>query len=321
MHDAHSDFRAAILAALGHAPDVIEPDRLHRFTTNGKRGDLSGWCRQFADRRAGIFGCFRLGVRDVWTDTPRQRMTPAERAALHRQVMQARAERERDQACAWRRNTDRIAFLWRQSRPVADADPVHRYLCRRLAADDFIAPACIRLHPAMPYVHDGEGVGTWPAMVALLVGSDGRVRALHRTYLTPDGRKADVPGPVKKLTPAAGLLKGASIRLHEPRAGVLGVAEGIETALAASCASGVPTVAAYSAGALAGYSWPAGVQRLVIFGDADRPGREAADALRVRAIAARLRCEVLTPTTEGADWCDVWADGDAVLIETNGGAA
>ena len=319
MHDALGDFRAAILAALGHAPDAIEPDRLHRFST-GKRGDASGWCRQFADRRAGVFGCFRLGVFEVWTATPRQRMTPAERAAVRRQVAQARADRERDQACAWRRNADRIAFLWRQSRPVADADPVHRYLCRRLATGDFIAPACIRFHPAMPYVHDGEGVGAWPAMVAPIVGTDGKVRALHRTYLTPDGRKADVPGPVKKLTPAAGLLKGASIRLHEPRAGALGVAEGIETALAASCASRVPTVAAYSAGALAGYSWPAGVQRLVIFGDADRPGREAAEALRMRALAARLHCEVLTPTTEGADWCDVWAGRDAAPIEAGGAA-
>ena len=43
MHEPCSDFRAAIVAALGHAPDVIEPDRLHRFATNGKRGDLSGW--------------------------------------------------------------------------------------------------------------------------------------------------------------------------------------------------------------------------------------------------------------------------------------
>ena len=318
MHDP-DDFHAAILGALGHAPDVIVPDRMHRFTTNGKRGDLSGWCRQFAERRAGVFGCFRLGVSEVWTATPRQRMTPADRAALQRQVMQARADRERDQACAWCRNADRIACLWRQSRPVADADPVDRYLCRRLAADDdFIVPACIRFHPAMPYVHDGEGVGAWPAMVAPIVGSDGKVRALHRTYLTPNGRKADVPGPVKKLTPAAGLLKGASIRLYEPRAGVLGVAEGIETALAASCASGVPTVAAYSAGTLAGYCWPAGVQRLVIFADNDESGRgrEVAETLQSRAVRAGLQASVMTPTEPGTDWCDVWAARDAIVPRT-----
>ena len=79
-------------------------------------------------------------------------------------------------------------------------------------------------------------------------------------------------------------------------------------------------MAAYSAGALAGYCWPAGVQRLVIFGDADKAGREAADALRVRAVAARLRCEVLTPTTEGADWCAVWAGRDAAPAAAEGAA-
>jgi DNA primase len=65
-------------------------------------------------------------------------------------------------------------------------------------------------------------------------------------------------------------------------------------------------VAAYCASNLAAWHWPPGLQRLVIFADADKAGREAADTLRVRALAAGLRVELLTPTTEGADWCDVW---------------
>ena len=314
MRDALEGFRAAILATLGHAPEAIEPDRLHRFST-GKRGDASGWCRLFADRRAGVFGCWRLGVSEVWSATAPERMTPAERAALRRQVAQAKADRQREQASAWRRNADRIAFLWRQCRPVTEGDPVHRYLRRRLALADYTAPACIRFHPAMPYVHEGEPAGTWPCMVAPLVGADSRVRALHRTYLSPEGRKAEVPGAVKKLTPAAGLLMGGSIRLHEPRAGVLGTAEGIETALAASCASGVPTVAAYSGAALAAFQWPAGVLRLVVFADHDEAGRKAADGLRSRAEPAGLAVELTTPTTAGADWCDVWAARDAASTE------
>ena len=82
----------------------------------------------------------------------------------------------------------------------------------------------------------------------------------------------------------------------------------------------MPTVASYCAGNLAAWRWPAAVQRLVIFADADKAGREGADTLRARALAARLRCEVLTPTTEGADWCDVWAERAAVLIEAGGAA-
>jgi putative DNA primase/helicase len=49
------------------------------------------------------------------------------------------------------------------------------------------------------------------------------------------------------------------------------------------------------------------VRRLVIFADHDPAGTEAAEKLRLRALAARLRCDVLTPSGDGADWCDVWA--------------
>ena len=137
---------------------------------------------------------------------------------------------------------------------------------------------------------------------------------MHRTYLTRDGRKADVPA-VKKLTTAAGPLAGACIPLYRPARGVLGIAEGIETALAAHCASGVPTVAAYCAGNLAAYTWPPGVNRIVVFADADPAGAGAAQTLKARAMRAGLSVAVMTPTTPGADWCDVWAQRGAVTVE------
>ena len=74
-------------------------------------------------------------------------------------------------------------------------------------------------------------------------------------------------------------------------------------------------MAAYSAGNLAAWQWPASVQRLVIFADNDRAGREGADTLRARALSAGIGCEVLTPSDEGADWCDVWVQRGAVAIE------
>jgi phage/plasmid primase-like uncharacterized protein len=101
---------------------------------------------------------------------------------------------------------------------------------------------------------------------------------------------------------------GGCIRLAEPtRAGSIGIAEGIETAIAACMASGLPVCAAYSASALAAWQWPDTARGLVIFADADPAGSAAADKLRQRAQAAGLRVEVLTPSTPGADWCDVWA--------------
>ena len=52
---------------------------------------------------------------------------------------------------------------------------------------------------------------------------------------------------------------------------------------------------------------------VVILPDNDEPGRESAERLRARANAARLRCDVLTPTADGDDWADVWAAAGADL--------
>ena len=314
MRDPAQAFKLAILAALGHAPEVIEPGRLQRFATSEKRGDSAGWCKLFADLRGGVYGCNRAGMSEKWRADRDQPMTRQQRAELARQLAQAMAEREAQRRQQWADNGRRIAKLQSELVPLELGDPVTLYLKRRGFARVWPLPACLRLHRALPYwTENGEKLGTFPAMVAPLVRG-GRVVAFHRTYLTADGRKADVP-TVKKLTSAAGPLAGACIPLHKSQRGVVGIAEGIETALAAWCGSSVPTVAAYSAGNLAAWQWPASVQRLVIFADNDRAGREGAHTLHARALSAGIGCEVLTPNDDGADWCDVWVQRGTVTIE------
>lgn len=315
MHDPAQAFRAAILAALGHAPEAIEPGKLHRFATSDKRGDDAGWCKLFADLRGGVFGCNRSGANEKWSAFERGAMTRQQRAELARQVEAASRERERVQREQWAENAARIARLWAQCAPLVPGDPVTLYLKRRGFGGVWPLPACLRLHRALPCWDGDKKIGTFPAMVAPLVQADGRVVALHRSYLAADGRKADVRSP-KKLTAAAGPLAGACIPLHELKGcNTVGVAEGIETALAAWQASGIPTVAAYCASNLAAWQWPASARRLVIFGDNDKAGHEAAHELRARALSVGLRCEVLTPTDDRADWCDVWAQRATVNIE------
>lgn len=305
MRDAAQAFRAVILGALGYAPDIIEPGRFHRFATRDRRNDSAGWCKLFDDMRGGVFGCYRQGISETWNAADKRQMTHGQRAALARQVMAATAEREAAQRRQWAMNAERISELWAQCVPLVPGDPVTLYLKRRGMGGVWPLPEMLRLHRALPYWHEGEKLGMFAAMVAPIIAPDGRAVALHRTYLTANGRKADLPSP-KKLTKAAGPLSGACIPLHKARR-LFGIAEGIETALAAWCASAVPTVAAYCAGNLAAWQWPTGVQRLVIFADADKAGLDAADKLRSRVIAARLHCDVMTPSDAGADWCDVWS--------------
>jgi hypothetical protein len=262
----------------------------------------------FEDRRGGVGGDFRSGVRFDWSATPRERMSPLERSLWARQLAAHRQKREAERVAEWARAEGYIADLWADCEPVTRGDPVNRYLCRRLALDSFTPPACVRFHPKMSYSHEGRRIGLYPAMVAPVTDTAGKILALHRTYLTPYGDKAEVPGAVKKLTRACGPLIGGSIKLYEPARGVLGIAEGLETALAAFLGSGVPSQAAYSAGALAGFVWPRGLRRLVVFGDADSAGRNAAANLRERATDAGLSCRVMVPQREGVDWADVWSE-------------
>lgn len=306
MHDACEAFRQAVEDRLGYAPNDIEPGKLMRFATRDRRSDKAGWAKLFDDERAGVFGCYRQNVSESWFAVERQSMTAEERAAHDRQIAKARAEREAQQRERWAENAQRNAKTWEAARPLVPGDSATLYLKRRGLGGLWPLPQCLRLHRGLGYWEDGKEIGRFPCMVAPLVAPDGRTLALHRTYHTADGRKADVPSP-KKLTGAAGLLGGACIPLHKPVRGSLGIAEGIETALAAWCGSGVPVVAAYSAGNLAAWRWPEGVQRVLIFSDADDAGRSAAAELKARAVRAGLRCEILTPSAEGSDWLDVWA--------------
>ena len=310
MRDAAENFRVAILAALGTAPELIEPGRIHRFSTSARASDKAGWCQLFEDGQAGIFGDFRSCMSSVWTAHRREPKSPAERSDLARQLARAKSQREAQQRQQQADNAQRNAALWAKTVPVTDGDPVSLYLRQRGLAGP--VPEHLHLHPRLTY-WDGGDRGTYPAMIAPLIRPDGAVLALHRTYLTADGSKAPVPN-VKKLTGAAGPLAGSCIPLHDPQVGVIGIAEGIETAQAAHLASRLPTVAAYCAGNLAAYIWPHSIRRIVVFADADPAGAAAAQSLKARAVRAGLSVAVITPTTLGADWCDVWAQHAAVAI-------
>jgi phage/plasmid primase-like uncharacterized protein len=300
-------FLDAVRAALGHAPDAVEPGgRLARFSTNARPGDRAGWARLFDDGQAGVYGDFRSGASGAWTARPGRALTAAERAEAAQQVAAARAEREAAQRQAWAQNGTRIEALWSRCVPLVPGDPLTLWLKRRGLAGVWPLPACLRYGPALRYWEGDRETGRYPAMVAQVTAPDGRVIALHRTYLTRDGRKADVPQP-RKLTPAAGPLAGAAIPLGRPDAqGRLGVAEGIETALSAWVGSGIPTVAAVSANGLATFQWPAAaVRELLVFADHDEAGLKAAHRLRDRARAAGLHARVLAPSASNSDWNDV----------------
>jgi putative DNA primase/helicase len=137
-------------------------------------------------------------------------------------------------------------------------------------------------------------------MVAGAQGPDGRVIAIQRTLLTPTGRKAPVSSP--RIT--TGALGAGAVRLA--KAGdVLGIAEGVETALAAMQLSGVSTWACLGAARMHRVEIPADVRELHIFADNDEPGRAA--AARTAHTNRHRRVVLRFPPHGCKDWNDAVA--------------
>jgi putative DNA primase/helicase len=173
---------------------------------------------------------------------------------------------------------------WDEARPVVAGDPVGRCLASRgLALTEY--PKCLRFHPSLGYFVKDENkraklVSTHPAMLAKVTDPSGKPLTLHRTYLTTAGGKAPVEAQRKLFSSG---IKAAAIRLFAADE-ELGVAEGIETALAAHELTGYPLWAALSSANLEAVVIPDTVRRLHIFADTDRrfAGQAAAFALARR---------------------------------------
>lgn len=200
--------------------------------------------------------------------------------------------------------------IWRAAKPLAEVQATAEWWHRRAG----YVPQVLDVRGAHRLACAGHG--EHPAMVAMIRDAAGKPASLHRTYLTPDGEKAAVPSPRRVMD--IPLPDGAAVRLFEAGE-VLGVAEGIETAVACQLIFELPTWALLTAGNMRKFVPPETVRRVVIFGDLDSSftGQAAAFDL-ARALWAKrkqwnpeLRVEVsihglsIDPAAWDCDWNDV----------------
>jgi putative DNA primase/helicase len=168
-----------------------------------------------------------------------------------------------------------VRRLWRETKPLPGT-PAQRYLENRgihLAT----WPLTLRFHPACPHPSGSR----LPALVAAVaVHREARLRlaAVHRIYITHDGRKADVEPRKASL----GNVRGAAVWLTRPTSQLI-ITEGIEDAAAlmtANCGdsrfAGWSYAAAVSAGNLPHVELPVAVRTVIIAADNDDTGRRAA---------------------------------------------
>lgn len=206
-------------------------------------------------------------------------------------------KKERSEA-AKRTDMNRV---WQEAAPVQSGDPVARYLGVRCGVT--VIPVCLRSMLSLRY-YDVAGSSFHPAMVAMVVDADGKPVNLHRTYLTMAGAKAALDEP--RRTMPGDIPRGSAIRLAS-HAGVLGIAEGIETALSATALFGVPCWAVINKAIMSKWIVPPDVRELVIFGDNDAnfSGQAAAFELAHRVSKAGLIVTPRFPPVPDTDWNDV----------------
>lgn len=175
---------------------------------------------------------------------------------------------------------------------------VKRYLEQRRAALPAHASDVIRFHPRCPFKGERR-----PAMVALMRDiCTNEPCGVHRTALLPDGSDRD-----RTLGKAMlGRAGGAAIKLS-PDGEVdlgLGIAEGIESALAVIGIGWRPVWACGSAGSIAKFPVLAGIDELTIFADRDEAGRRAAQECARRWVAAGRAATIRLPRGDETDWND-----------------
>jgi putative DNA primase/helicase len=189
----------------------------------------------------------------------------------------------------------RAAALWREGRHPRGT-LVEQYLASRgLTLPDDVAGELVRFHPACPWQADDGTILRVPAMLAPLrnIHTDS-ITGVHRTRLTPDGRKVD-----RRML---GLAAGAAVKIDADDAVTMGliVGEGVETCLAARQLGLRPVWALGSVGGIAAFPVLSGIEALTILAERNDNGtpNSASDS-------AVSEC--------GQRWCE--AGREVVVIE------
>lgn len=195
-------------------------------------------------------------------------------------------------------------------------NPAQMYLMRRGIKDTELLGRLhesLRYVPALEYRYEDGRTANFPAIVAAVRAPDGSLVSVHRTYLSQTGFKADVEVPKKMMPlPDGSTLNGAAIRLGPVRS-LIGVAEGIETALSVQTATGLTCWSTVSAYGMSVFEPPEGTKIVLIWADKDQSetGIKAARTL-MRRLAERGVLGIIMSidkeipgNAKGIDWNDV----------------
>lgn len=183
-------------------------------------------------------------------------------------------------------DASKINRLLRGAKPVSQNDLAGQYLaargCPLPSSDVFFQPKAY-----------GVAV-SGPCMVALVKSQDGTLLGAHKTFLDgPAKARTEHPKQLTKLSD----LSGGFVKLF-PARGVVGIGEGIETALSASSLFGLPVWAALNNVLLEAVQLPKEITEVHVFADNDPHfvGQASAFALAKRLAKEGRAVKVHLPT-------------------------
>lgn len=188
------------------------------------------------------------------------------------------------------------ARIWSEAR-AAGGSSAERYLEAR-GID--LRSSELRFHPRTP-IGRAPLTSFRPAMIAAVRDESGLV-GVHRTFL---GTAQNHPEVAVTAKLALGCLAGGAVRLAPFPDDILGLAEGIETALSVSQLFRVPCWATLGTERFRHVVVPASVRRVILYLDSDRGGRRAERLARGFYAHASFSIEAIYPKNQGEDWNDV----------------
>ena len=215
MSDHIDQFRQKMEASgIEAPPDIFDDGKLHRFSTNGKPSDTSGWYVMYSDGiPSGSFGCWRRDMKFNWCAKSDHELTDDERIAKRERLASIRHQRDEEEVQRQVKAKSMAEAQFSFSDPVTE----HAYLTAKKVQPHFIKVIEGKLQIPM---RDTDGI-------------------LHSLQtIDPCGEKRFMPG---------GRVKGCYFSIGKPN-GRLIVCEGFATGASIHEATGHAVAVAFTAG-------------------------------------------------------------------------
>lgn len=199
-------------------------------------------------------------------------------------------------ACIDNTTNQKLALkIWREAVPIDPQSPTAKYLTSRGIKKS--KPDNLRHHASLHH----KSNKSFPALIAAVQNVDGEITAIHRTYLSKNGRSKASIKPNRMMLAKC---SGGAVRLTLAETKVA-ICEGIETGLSVmEACPDLPVWASLSTSGMVNIKLPSSITEVIILADGDDAGEKAAVKLSARLHVEGKTVRIARPG-QGLDFNDL----------------